>query len=624
MLPETRGHIHVGGGRWSWGTVTALLRARPAPLAFEDLTITDPEGTEVLHIENVSLTIEVHRQPTRITIRDMEVKDARWRFASMARQRNKVGFLAAFEGVPRAARKPSKPSSTEFSIEGARLDGVEATFDLSTWGLALRDVHAVGALAFKAKTFTFEVKDADVRGGGRLRILGEKSGVVLPFERGRIDRVATTADAPDNVRLDASDVATGGSRTSGSGVFTGIYGVSPASKQPGHRSRGAHRDRRGRGERDRRAPRPRESACTWAASARTCASASRIRSTGSRSTRRRAASTSRAGRFDVRKLGFHVAAQPIQGRVLVDHLSLASPEGGRLEAKATLDHLQLDATVDTTHFPARTLLPSALRPFAGGALDGVLQARADLLAGDAALVRSTLVITREEGEKGPRQVALLAGKSARPPPGAMVVRLTGARLVDGVLRIPRLSLSMWGGGLAAEGRIALWDPAERRWLSPPRLDLALHGSNIQIERLIGSNFAGGVISFIAHAQGPANDLALDVEFPQSAGLTVLGEQVRLPARATLRLDESGLVLDSLPLGGPGSSALIVAGRIARSGRLALDVGIRTFPLARLPGILGTTLPVDGAISGAVRMVGESRLPALTGQLTLAGVSFARS
>ena len=80
-------------------------------------------------------------------------------------------------------------------------------------------------------------------------------------------------------------------------------------------------------------------------------------------------------------------------------------------------------------------------------------------------------------------------------------------------------------------------------------------------------------------------------------------------------------MDALPLGGPGSSALIVAGRIARSGRLALDVGIRRFPIARLPGILGTTLPVAGAISGAVRIIGEPRTPALSGDLTLADVSY---
>ena len=130
MLPDWRGHVHVGGGHWNWGTVIALVRGRPAAIAFEDVTIIDPEGTEVLHIEHVSARIEAHRKPTRIIIHDLDIKDARWRYARMKGE-NKVGFLAAFEGIPRKVRKkPSKPTSSEISIAGARLDGVEATFDL--------------------------------------------------------------------------------------------------------------------------------------------------------------------------------------------------------------------------------------------------------------------------------------------------------------------------------------------------------------------------------------------------------------------------------------------------------------------------------------------------------------
>ena len=329
----------------------------------------------------------------------------------------------------------------------------------------------------------------------------------------------------------------------------------------------------------------------------------------------------KSGDFDVRKLAFHVAAEPVQGRIRIDRLSLASPEGGRLEAEATLDRLQAEAKVDATRFPARALLPPVLRPFAGGTLDGQLHVRADLMGGDAELVRSTVVVNREDAEKGPRTIALLAGRSARAPPGAMVVRLAGARLVDGVLRLPRVALSMWGGSLSAEGRIGLWDPAERRWLTPPRLDLTLTGDRIQIERLVSSNFAGGVLTATAHVRGTVDDISLEIAFGKTSALTVLGERVRLPATATLRVDDRGVAMDALPLGGPGSSALIVAGRIARSGRLALDVGIRQFPIAHLPGILGTTLPVAGDISGSVRVVGEPRTPALSGDLTLADISY---
>src|SRR5204863_6466300 len=123
------------------------------------------------------------------------------------------------------------------------------------------------------------------------------------------------------------------------------------------------------------------------------------------------------GDIDVRKLGVHVAAEPLAGRFRVERLSLASPQGGRLEADATLDRLRLDASVNATRFAARALLPAPLKPFAGGIIDGTLHARADLLGGDAELVRSTLVITRAEGEIGPPAIALIAGKSVKPPAG---------------------------------------------------------------------------------------------------------------------------------------------------------------------------------------------------------------
>src|SRR6185369_5575564 len=117
----------------------------------------------------------------------------------------KVVFLAALEGVPRAARKPAKKAEpADISIVGARLEHVEVTFALPTWGLVLHDARGIGALALKGKTFTWDVKDVDVPAGGRLRILGERSGVVLPFERGRLDRVGTTADDPDSIHLEAS------------------------------------------------------------------------------------------------------------------------------------------------------------------------------------------------------------------------------------------------------------------------------------------------------------------------------------------------------------------------------------------------------------------------------------
>ena len=277
------------------------------------------------------------------------------------------------------------------------------------------------------------------------------------------------------------------------------------------------------------------------------------------------------------------------------------------------------------HFAARALLPSVLQPFAGGSLDGMLHARADFLAGDAELVRSTLVVTRADAEQRSVDNGAARGRGgpaagrARPSCG-----WAGAKLADGVLRLPRIALAMWGGTFAAEGRIALWDPDQRNWLSPPRLDLKMQGKGIQIERLIGSGFARGAISFDAHAHGTTETLALDLTFSDSRVITVLGEKLRLPTQASLRLDDSTIDLGNLPLGGPGESAFITSGRIGLSGRLALDVGVTRFPIARLPGLSGTTLPVGGSISGSVQIAGEPKAPALSGQFTLTDVTVAKT
>src|SRR4029078_12978246 len=72
--------------------------------------------------------------------------------------------------------------------------------------------------------------------------------------------------------------------------------------------------------------------------------------------------------FEARDLGFHLETEPQAGLCRVERLTVASPEGGRLEADATLDRLRIDATVTCKRFAARALLPAHLRGFAGTGL----------------------------------------------------------------------------------------------------------------------------------------------------------------------------------------------------------------------------------------------------------------
>ena len=293
--------------------------------------------------------------------------------------------------------------------------------------------------------------------------------------------------------------------------------------------------------------------------------------------------------IDARDIGFHLTTEPMAGLFRLDRLSLASPEGGRLEATAALERLQLEAKLDFKRFAARQVLPPALRPAARAMVDGVFQVRAE------SDVRRRRAGAQHAGRVARRGAARTRWRCSRGrrrarPPGATVVRLAGVKARDGVLRLPRVDLAMWGGSFAAEGRIAVYDPDDRRWLAAPRLDLTLQAKGIQIDRLIGSRFAGGALTFRAHVRGNTEDVALDVEFSEASALTVLGERVRLPARATLRVADSTIMLADFPLGGPGEQRA----HLRRQDRAVGAAGARRrrtpVPDRAAPGHLGTTLP----------------------------------
>src|SRR5262249_54970173 len=158
--------------------------------------------------------------------------------------------------------------------------------------------------------------------------------------RGRLDRVATTTDAPDSIRLEASRVANGAGRVSGAGVFTGIYGLTPASKQPGIDLRVLMADaadtinaivaRRGLGERLKVGGAGAEVRLHLTQPFDRIAIAAEARGIDLTS-----------GEIEARQLGLRATAEPNARRVHLESLSLASPGGGRAALQASLDGAQL-------------------------------------------------------------------------------------------------------------------------------------------------------------------------------------------------------------------------------------------------------------------------------------------
>ncbi|HEY0713741.1 MAG TPA: hypothetical protein VGF45_13770, partial [Polyangia bacterium] len=164
-LPPLRGTVEFSSGSVGIGALWALLFGRPIPVHVENLRVHDPEGTLVFSAARLSTGIRLERSPLRLTLHDVRPGKGTWRFARMKSRRG-IGFLAAFLPArpPRppgaggaGGQSPATPSAPAtqrprtgalmaFVIDGARLEGLDVTFDFPGWGLALGDVHATGAL----------------------------------------------------------------------------------------------------------------------------------------------------------------------------------------------------------------------------------------------------------------------------------------------------------------------------------------------------------------------------------------------------------------------------------------------------------------------------------------------
>ena len=241
LKPATQGPsrwaaARSAAARWwrcCWG-------ARPACACATSL-ILDPEGVEVFAAADISAAIQVHRNPWRVTVHDLEPGRARWRMAPM-RERRGIGFLSAFlpprraSGEPAGAGGPARPpppcarppAPTSSSPSPAPTStGSTASFDFPGWGLVLNDIRGRGELVAGQRdgrpVLRFEVAGVDARGGGLLRILSGRAMTAVPFDRVLIDRVGTPADTPADLLLLVTQASTGRSRLGGRALFAGLF-----------------------------------------------------------------------------------------------------------------------------------------------------------------------------------------------------------------------------------------------------------------------------------------------------------------------------------------------------------------------------------------------------------------
>jgi hypothetical protein len=325
-------------------------------------------------------------------------------------------------------------------------------------------------------------------------------------------------------------------------------------------------------------------------------------------------------------VGGALSAEPARARGQVTGLTFTSPAGGRFTLDAQLDDLLVRGALALDHFATAPYLPPFLRPLAGGVFDGRLRAGFDLVARSASLDQVALTVTLPPGDSGARRparvVRLIGGAGARgpgPARGAQTLQLAGARFAAGTLILPEIGFELAGGRVSARARVTLTDAAGH--LQPPIVDVDARARRISFTRLAGATFATGVLDFRARLRGALDDLTATVEVPAGQSLRVFGEVCELPASTTARFDGQALTLPDFRLRGRSGAELAFDGRIQRDGEVAVELGVRDFPIGQLPGLAEAGLPFAGTLSGAMRATGPVREPRFAGRLTIDHVRF---
>jgi hypothetical protein len=380
VLPAQRGQMRFGSIHIRPRILYDLLADRATPVVVGNLRITDPEGTVVLDVPQ--LEVSVRLQPlisgAGIILSDLKVgPNSIWRFAKMKTQKG-IGFLSAFDSKTPAPPPPpekKKEAGSIFQIVNAELNGFRAIFDFpGAWGLDLRDIHAPASVLVDGKGFVgWDVTNLEARQGGYLRIISEE----LPFDHVIVNRVSTDRAWSDDIFLDLKAARTGRTTLMGKGFFTGIYGADSVSGIKIH-------------------------AEFLAAADALSAVAKPHQLTGLRLSGESAkVAADLFGPYDTLKINasiseLDVAYETYQAKSLslvaglvfspteptltvnVDPLSFNSPEGGSFRTQLTLKGDELAAKFNLEKFKTQGYVPLNLKSLATGTLHGQMGIKANL------------------------------------------------------------------------------------------------------------------------------------------------------------------------------------------------------------------------------------------------------
>src|SRR5262245_18161600 len=196
-------------------------------------------------------------------------------------------------------------------------------------------------------------------------------------------------------------------------------------------------------------------------------------------------------------------------------------------------------------------------------------------------------------------------------------------LERGTLRLDKLSGPVMGGRIDGRGTVKLWEKRASKPLRSPVVDMKLDVKDIDLEMLAGSSDVGGRVSLHADATGPLDALSAHVTMPAGTPISLLGDDYALgPVDIALETDKTGqtATVKTLQLKRKAGGAVDIHGKVALAHQdLDIDVVLDKLPLAGLPGVATSDVPVSGFASAKLHIGGRPDRPELTGDVDLAQV-----
>jgi autotransporter translocation and assembly factor TamB len=193
---------------------------------------------------------------------------------------------------------------------------------------------------------------------------------------------------------------------------------------------------------------------------------------------------------------------------------------------------------------------------------------------------------------------------------------TRFRLEDGVLHVETSSPEAFGGRLAGEGQMRLFEHSLAHLTRGAPVTFRLEGHDVELATLMALGWASGKISFVATASGPLDHLRAHVEIPSGSTVQVFGAPWDLQG-IDVELDAHGVVVRTAQLARPSGARIAVEGRMEFGGTMAWRLALHDVALEGLPGLAGLA---SGRLSADLSAAGSLARPELAGTLSLAGVT----